>query len=235
MVSNKKTARMAGLLYLVVVLTGMFSLAYVPSRLIVWDNPGTTVQNIKSSILLFRLGIVSGLVCYTFFLLLPLALYQLFKPVNAGYAKLMVILAVVSVPISFVNIQNKFAVLSLLEEAGYPQLFTTGQLQAQVMFYLNQYDNGILVTQIFWGLWLFPFGYLVYISGFLPKILGILLMLGCVGYLVNFTGYALIKGYHEAGISGFVRLPASLGEILTCLWLLIMGAKKTASHPVNKE
>lgn len=227
MVSNKKTARIAGLLYLVVVLTGMFSLAYVPSKLIVWDNPATTVQNIKDAVFLFRLGIVSSLVCYTFFLILPLVLYGLLKPVNKIFAILMVILAVVSVPISFTNILNKFAVLSLLSETQYLQAFTTEQVQAQVMFYLNQYDNGILITQIFWGLWLFPFGYLVYKSGSLPKFLGILLMLGCVGYLVNFTGFALIKGYGEAGISSFVRLPASLGEILTCLWLLIIGAKET--------
>lgn len=235
MTANKKTARTAGLLYLVVVLTGMFSLAYVPSKLIVWDNPAITIQRIKESVLLFRLGIVSSLVCYTFFLLLPLVLYRLLKQVNKTVAVLMVVLAVISVPISFVNILNKFAVLSLVTETRYLQSFSAEQVQAQVMFYLNQYDSGILITQVFWGLWLFPFGYLVYRSGILPKILGILLMLGCVGYLVNFTGFVLIKGYGEAGISGFVRLPASLGEILTCLWLLIMGAKVPKQPPAIEK
>lgn len=219
-------ARIAGAVYLVVVLTGMFSLAYVPSKLIVWDNASTTIQNIKSSTILFKLGIVSSVVCYLFFLLLPLVLYRLLKQVNHRWAILMVVLAVVSVPVSFVNLQHKFAVLSLISDAGYAGAFTSEQLQAQAMFYLNQYDNGILLLQIFWGLWLFPFGWLVYNSGLLPKVLGVLLMAGCVGYLVNFTGNVLIDGYATSGISGYVRLPASLGEIGTCLWLLIAGAKE---------
>lgn len=218
-ISNKKTARIAGLLYLVVVITGIFSLAYVPSKLIVWDNPATTVSNIIAGETLFRLGIVSGLVCYTFFLFLPLALYQLLKSVHKNYARLMVILAVVSVPISFINILNKFAVLSLISDPGAVD-------QAQVMFYLNLYNSGILILNIFWGLWLFPFGYLVFKSGILPKILGILLMAGCVGYVLDFLGGALFSdAYGNMGISTFVSLPGSIGEIGTCLWLLIMGAK----------
>jgi len=229
---NKKIARIAGAVYLVVVLTGMFSLAYIPSKLIVWDNAAATIQNIKSSAMLFKLGIISSVVCYLFFLLLPLVLYRLLKQVSNKWAVLMVALAVVSVPVSFVNLQNKFAVLSLINDAGYSKAFTAEQLQAQAMFYLNQYDNGILVLQIFWGLWLFPFGWLVYKSGFLPKVLGVLLMAGCVGYLVNFTGNVLINGYETSGISGFVRLPASLGEIGTCLWLLIAGAKERRATAV---
>ena len=224
-VSNKKTARIAGLLYLVVVLTGIFSLGYVPSKLIVGDNSSATFHKIVSSESLFRFGIVSGLICYSFFLFLPLVLYKLLKPVNEIYAKLMVLLAVVSVPISFINIQNQFAVLSLISGSNYLNVFSNDQLQAQVLFYLNQYENGILIVSIFWGLWLFPFGYLVFKSGFLPKILGILLMLGCFGYLINFWGHSLIHNYSKIGISFYVSLPASLGEIGTCLWLLIMGAK----------
>ena len=225
--SNKKTARVAGMIYLLVVITGMFSLGYVPSKLIVWENASATFQNIKTSVILFKWSIVSSVLCYIFFLLLPLVLYRLFKQVNSTYATLMVVLAMVSVPISFNNIQNKFSVLSLVSGDDYLQVFGSDQLQAKVMFYLNQYDNGILILQVFWGLWLLPFGLLVYRSGFLPKILGILLMAGCVGYLVNFFGNVLIPGYSEAGISGYIRLPATLGEIGTCLWLLVVGAKET--------
>lgn len=229
MISSKKTARLAGLLYLVVVLTGIFSLAYVPSKLIVLDDPAATFHNIVSSELLFRLSIVSGLICYTFFLFLPVVLYKLLKPVNEHYAKLMVLLAVVSVPISFINIQNKYTVLSLINSSAHPNTFTTSQLQDQVLFYLNQYNNGILIVSIFWGLWLFPFGYLVYKSGFLPKIFGILLMLGCLGYLINFLGKSLIANYSEIGISTYISLPASLGEIGICLWLLIVGVRTKSS------
>lgn len=229
MTTNKRTARLAGLLYLVVVLTGIFSLAYVPSKLIVLDDPAATFHNIASSELLFRLSIVSGLICYTFFLFLPVVLYKLLKPVNENYAKLMVLLAVVSVPISFINIQNKYTVLSLINSATHSNTFTTSQLQDQVLFYLNQYNNGILIVSIFWGLWLFPFGYLVFKSGFLPKIFGILLMLGCLGYLINFLGKSLVTNYSEMGISSYISLPASIGEIGICLWLLIVGVKNKSS------
>lgn len=225
MTSNKKTARVAGLMYLLVVLTGIFSLSYIPSKLVVWDNPVTTFNNIKTSETLFRIEIVSGLLCYVFFLLLPVALYKLLKPVNEFYAKLMVLLAVISVPISFLNIQNKFAVLSLVNGTNSLNGFSTEQVQSQVMFYLHQYDNGILMVSVFWGLWLLPFGYLVYKSGILPKVLGVLLMLGCFGYLINFLGNSLIPNYSKIGISSYISLPASIGEIGICLWLLIMGAK----------
>ncbi len=226
MTTNKKTARIAGLLYLMVVLTGIFSLMYVPSKLIVSDNASLTFQNIASSEALFRAGIVSGLLCYTFFLFLPLVLYKLLKPVNENYAKVMVLLAVISVPMFFINIQNEFTALSLVNGATYFRVFSAEQLQFQVLLYLEQYDNGMRVIHIFSGLWLFPFGYLVFKSGFLPKILGVLLMLGCFGYLLNFLGNTLLPDYSKIGISAYLSLPASLGEIGTCLWLLIMGAKE---------
>lgn len=227
MTSNKKKARIAGLLYLVVVITGLFSLAYVPSKIIIWDDSTTTFNAIKASETLFRFGIVSSVICYVFFLLLPLALYKLLKPVNKFYAPLMVLLAVVSVPISFINILNKLSVLSLVN-SEHSKAFTIEELKSQIMFHLNQYDNGILLVSIFWGLWLFPFGYLVYKSGFLPKIFGVLLIMGCFGYLINFLGTILVSGYSDMGFAHYVSIPSALGEIGICLWLLIMGAKEKA-------
>lgn len=224
--SNKKLARIAGLLYLGVVLTGIFTLMYVPSKLIVSDNASLTYHNIASSQILFRLGIISGLLCYTFFLFLPFVLYKLLKPVHENYAKLMVLLAVLSVPIFFLNIQNEFTVLSLVNDTTNHFGLTAEQIQSQVMLHLDQYKNGMRIVHIFSGLWLFPFGYLVFKSGFLPKILGVLLMLGCFGYLINFIGQTLIPNYSKLGVSSYIRLPASIGEIGTCLWLLIMGAKE---------
>ena len=227
--SVKQTARLAGFFYLLVVIFGIISLMYIPGKLIQWDNAAVTVQKIKAFPFLFRFGILSNIICYTAFLFLPLVLYRLFKPVNAPVAALMVLLAVVSVPLSFAHLQNKFAVLSLLDASGgVNQLMPP--LQEQVMFYLNQFENGNLVLQTFWGLWLFPFGYLIVKSGMLPKILGILLMLGCLGYLVNMAGNILFPFYSTWGISGYVRLPASVGEIGTCLWLLIAGAKPLREH-----
>jgi hypothetical protein len=223
--SRNKTARIAGLLYLIVVLAGMFSLMYVPSKLIDDDNAAATFHHIASSELLFRLGIFSSLICYIVFVFLPVVLYKLLRPVNEDHARLMVILAVVSVPISFINMQNQFTVLSLVNTPAYLSGFSPEQLEAQVLFYLDQYSSGILLVSVFWGLWLFPFGYLVYKSGFLPKVFGILLMLGCLGYLINFTGNILIENYSAIGISKFISLPSALGEIGICLWLLLVGVK----------
>jgi len=230
---NKKTARIAGLLYLIVVVTGLFSIIYVPSQITVQGDASATVSNILASKQLFRIGIVAGLICYTAFLLLPFALYKLLSQVGKGIAVLMVAFAVVSVPISFVNLLNKLHILSLLGEADYLQAFTVEQLHAHVMLSLDAYGDGILVSEIFWGLWLLPFGYLVFKSGYLPRVLGILLMMGCFGYLINFFGEALSPGYAETGIATFVSLPSALGEIGTCLWLLIVGVREPKSPVVS--
>lgn len=223
MESPKKIARIAGVLYLVVVFTGLFTLMYVPSKLIVWSDAPATFNNIIASETLFRLSIFAGVLCYLAFLLLPLVLYKLLSPVNKTYALAMVALSVISVPISLFNLTHKFAVLTLINGSEY---FSAIDLPKQVLLQLDYYNDGITVAAIFWGLWLFPFGYLVFKSGFLPKFLGILLMAGCFGYLINITGGLLFPvDYKALGISRFVSLPASLGEIATCLWLLIAGVK----------
>lgn len=225
MTEKNRTSRIAGLIYLGVVLTGIFSLMYVPSKLINYDSSALTFQNIKSSVTLFRLGIASGLLCYILFLFLPVVLYKLMKPVNENMAKIMVLLAIISVPMYFINVQNEFTALSIINNTSFFKGFSIEQIQTLFLFYINQYDDGMRLIHIFSGLWLFPFGYLVFKSGFLPKILGILLMIGCFGYIFNFTGRTLIPNYSELGISSYISLPASLGEIGTCLWLLIIGAK----------
>lgn len=224
--TNNRVARTAGMLYLIVVLTGFFSLAYVPAQIIVRGDAAATVGNILASESLFRLGIVAGLICYTAFLLLPLALYKLLNPVGKSVAVLMVAFAVVQTPIFFVTVFNKLDILSLLGRADYLQAFTTGQLHAEVMLSLAAYGNGMLASEIFMGLWLLPLGYLVFKSGFLPSVLGVLLMMGCFGYLIDFVGTVLFPGYPDTFIASYVTLPAALGEIGTTLWLLIFGIGK---------
>lgn len=205
---------------------GIINLAYVPSQLIVWNNAETTFNNLVAHETLFRIGILSGLICYIAFLVLPLILYKLLKPVHKSYSLLMVLLAIVSVPISMINLEHKFSVLTLLSNASSLQGNALYNLQEQVLFYLHAYTNGNKIASIFWGLWLLPFGYLVFKSGFIPKVLGILLMFGCFGYLINFIGNFLIPSYGETIFSDYITKPGSLGEIGTCLWLLIMGVKK---------
>lgn len=157
-------------------------------------------------------------------------LYKLLQSVSSSHAKLMVIFAVVSVPVSLVNLQNKLGVLPFINGEEYTDVYSAQQLQSQVMLLLDRYDSGILIAQLFWGLWLFPFGYLVYKSGFLPKILGVLLIAGCFGYLINTFGETIIQGYNHYSISKFIAIPASLGEIGICLWLLIFGVKNKISN-----
>jgi hypothetical protein len=228
--SNKRTARIAGVLYLIVVLAGIFGLAYVPSQIDVSGDAAAAVRNIVANESLYRLGIVAGLICYTAFLMLPLALYRLLSPFDKQAATLMVAFAVASVPLSFAATLNKFDVLALLSGADYLQAFSAQELQTRVMLSLQSYRDGLLVAQIFWGLWLLPFGYLVYKSGILPRALGILLMLGCFGYLIEFIGKMFFPGYAESGIADLVGLPASIGEIGICLWLLVMGARESGEE-----
>ena len=233
--SNKNTARIAGLLYLIVVLTGLFHLMYVPSKLIVWDNAEVTFKNISASENLFRLGILGGFICYLAFLLLPLVLYKLFKPINKNWAVVMVTFGVISVPLAFINFGNEISVLTLIDKAKYLRTFDVNKLQDQVMLHMYSYNNGLQIISIFSGLWLFPFGYLVYKSGFLPKVLGVLLMIGCFGYLIDFVAGFLSVGYNKSDISNYLILPASIGEMGTCLWMLFIGIKEKKNTIKNSQ
>jgi hypothetical protein len=223
--NRDKDARVAGLLYLVVVVTGMYSLAYVPSHIAMSGDASTVVQNLTASESLFRSGIAAAVVCYIAFLLLPIALYRLLGTVATAPAVLMVAFALASVPISFANLTHRLDVLSILDVGSHLRSLSGEQLHAQVMLSLDAYRNGLLISEVFWGLWLLPFGYLVFKSGFLPRLLGILLMAGCFGYLIDVFGHLLWPGYAESAIADYVRLPAATGEIGTCLWLLIAGAR----------
>lgn len=219
-------ARTAGLIYLIVVVTGILSLAYVPSQLIVSGDGAKTVENIAAAQGLFRFGIAASFVRDVAFVLLPLALYRLLSHVSRNLAMLMVLLAVVAVPISLGNLVNTLHVLTLLSGKPYLANYSADQLQAAVMLSLARYGSGLLAAKIFWGLWLLPLGYLVLRSDLLPKILGILLMIGCFGYLVDVFGETLLAGYSSSNVARYVRLPGSLGEIGTCLWLVIFGARE---------
>jgi hypothetical protein len=206
-------ARVAGFLYLLVVPLGIFGSMYVPSKLIVSGDAATTASNIMAAESLFRLGIVSNLLAPLVMLSVVLVLYRLLKPVNKNMAWLMVIFVVLGVSISMLNQLTKFAALQLLSGADYLKVFTTEQLQALALLALRLPGN---IATIFWGLWLFPLGYLVFKSGFLPRILGLVLMISCFGYLIQtfaaFLGYRLNIGLY-----------AAFGEILFILWLLIKG------------
>lgn len=222
MTDKNSISRLAGALYLVVVLTGLFSLMYVPSRITVPGDPHATVSNIVAHSSLFRAGIAAFLVKQVAFLLLPLVLFELLRNVHRNIAALMVALSVVSVPIALVSLIFRLDVLDILE-SPLSQTLAPGQIQAQAIMSLNAYDNGLLVTTMFWGLWLLPFGYLVIRSGFLPKILGASLVLGGLGYVIEVFWLILMP---SISFPDLLLLPAAVGEIGICLWLLLVGTRR---------
>jgi len=225
MANRHKKARLAGVLYLILVITGILNLMYIPSQIIDWKDAAQTIENIINLEGLFRIGIATGIISFLSFLLLPLALYRLLASVNKTHAILMVIFALVSIPISFVNMLHKFAVLRLIGDSEHLKVMDSSELQFNVMNHLHAYNEGIVLSQVFWGLWLLPFGYLVYKSGFLPKFLGVFLIMGCFGYLIEFFADFLSPHYGGSILQTLIGIPASVGELGICLWLLIAGAR----------
>jgi hypothetical protein len=216
--SIKKTARVAGGLYLLVAVFGAFSIIFVSSTLIVPGDATTTVNNIMASEMLFRFGFVGGLITQTLQILLVLVLFKLLKPVSRNLALLMVIFSLIGIPIAMLNLLNQFAALLLLSGANYLTVFDAGQLHALVLLFLELQSHGVSIAAIFWGLWLLPLGYLVFKSGYIPGILGILLIIGGFGYLIDFATFFLIPSF-GVEISQFTFI----GELLLPLWLLVKG------------
>ena len=223
MVSKKKAARIAGLLYILLALTGVFSLVYVPTSLVVFGDATATAENIRSSELLFRSGILSGLVSNVIFVFLVLALYHLLKEISHKQAMLMVTLVVISVATGFANTINQLGALIALSGADFLSVFEKPQLDAVAYLFIRLNSWGTQIIQIFWGLWLFPFGLLVYRCGFIPKILGVLLMIAGFGYLLGSFMFQILPQYVDA-LSTFIMV-LEMGELQIIFWLLIVGAK----------
>ncbi len=221
--SLKKTAHIAGGLYLLLAITGAYSLMVVPSQIMVQGDAAATARNILANEFLFRTGIVSNLVSQSLFVFLVMVLYRLFKEVNEHQARLMVALVLVSVPIMFLVEAFKITALMVLK-GDIVSTLAPEQMQDWAMMFMGARGNGIAVASIFWGLWLIPFGQLVYRSGFIPRFLGILLIAGGVGYVIEICASLLFPNY-AAIVSQWTPLLYSTAEVLTILWLLIMGAK----------
>ncbi len=224
MPSIKSAARTAGLLYLLNSALAPFSLLYIPSAFIVAGDASATANKIRASQLLFRTGIADELVSATIFIFVGLAFFELLKGVNKKQALLLLILVLISVPMSFLNELSRIAALTLSRGAGFLAVFDPGQVDALVMALLNLHGSGLLLVQIFWGLWLFPFGFLVFKSGFLPRTLGVLLIIAGVGYVASSFTSLLFPAYGHP-VFMLAGLFGAIGEGGTILWLLIMGAK----------
>jgi hypothetical protein len=219
----KNPGRFAGLLYVLTSIVGFFAMGYVPGKLIMDGNAAATASTILAHETLFRLGIAGGLIGQAGFIFVAWALYDLFKGVNQRLATLMVILIVVQVPIAFLNELNAIAALVLVRGADFLSIFDKPQREALAMLFLNLHGHGFNVAEIFWGLWLFPLGLLVYRSRFLPRFLGVWLAIaGFAWVILSLTSLMLPQYQHK--VYTFSQ-PASFGEIVFMFWLLIKGAK----------
>jgi hypothetical protein len=224
MSSTRNPGRVAGFLYLFLVVAAPLRLIYIPSKLFVHGNATATASNIAAHELLFRLGIVSDLFCGTILIFLLLALYRLLQGVDQNLAVLMVILGgVMPATIDFLNVLNDSAALMLVRGADFLSVFDKPQRDALAMLFLRLHHHEEVAAEILWGLWLFPLAILVYRSRFLPRFLGVWLIINGFAYLIlSFTGL-LLPQYENMMFN--IAFPAMLGEMAFMLWLVIKGAK----------
>jgi len=227
--STRSLARLAGLLYLLVSIPGFYGLIYVPSKLIVHGDAAATSRSLLASEAFFRSGIVADLVGQALFIPVALVLYRLLKGSGAMAAALMVILLVVQIPLAFVAEAHHLDALRILDAAGPGRALGEAQRDALAMLALGSYSSVMQVSEIFMGLWLFPLGWLVYRAGFLPRWLGLSLFVAGGAYLADSLAYLLSPSHAQAIGAIASRLRAI--ELVTPLWLLIMGAKDQPITP----
>lgn len=232
--STQKTARLVGALYVLVLITGVFALIYVPGKLFVAGDVTATIGNIRSSEPLFRLYIVNGIVSPVIFMFVVLALYQLFKDVNHSLARVMVILVLIQVPMGLVGTLNQAAVLEIARGVDYLSFFSRAQLDGLAMFCLHLDDQLTLAYELFWGLWLFPLGWLVIKSRSMPRFIGIWLIVNGAAYVATFLIGFLLPA--SLNMTNTIMVPLLMGEVVFMFWLLIMGIKPVVeTEPVSTD
>ena len=220
----QQQARRAGVLYLVLGLIAPIGLIVVPNAIVAPGDAVATADNIRQSGELLRLGIATDLVHQTIGIFLVLALYRLFKPVSVALARQLVILgALVSVPIVFLNTLNYVAALTLAGGAEFLSVFPQSELDALSYLFMRLHSRGITVASVFWGLWLFPFGLLAIRSRFIPPVFGYLLFIAGFSYLLSATS-TLVLPQLEPFVSKFALL-LNMCELPIIFWLLIRGAR----------
>lgn len=222
-VSKQTLARIAGALYLVLAVCGGFSELYVRSGARVPGDAAATARNIADSATLFRVGLGTDLVNITCFLLAGLALYALLGQVNRTAAISMLAFNAVCVAVMSLNMLNHTAALMTATDPGHTAALGAETATAMSALFLELHSYGYAIAQIFFGLWLLPLGYLVLVSGLFPRPLGILVMIGCAGYLAGIPFTYLIPGAEV--LSMIVSLPAFVAEMALIAWLLIKGVR----------
>lgn len=222
--SLKKTARIAGLLYLGVVLTGPFILIYVPRKLFVTGDASATAANILAHQSLFEAHILVGLVSELFFVATVLALYHLLKGVSLPLATGMALLVLVEAPVAFLRLANQVATLAFVRGGEFLSVFDTPQRDALATLLLNVDKQGSFVSEMFWGLWLLPLGVLVWRSGFLLRFLGVWLFVNGLAYMA--TSCTGLLAPEHLGLVSTIATPILFGEVAFTVWLLAVGVRQ---------
>jgi hypothetical protein len=215
-------ARVAGFLVILLVLLGPFSQLYVPSTLIVPGDATATADNIRASGWLLRLGIVSDSLIFLIEIVVSVLLYVLLRPVSRTLSLVLAFARLAMAVIQGINLLPYFTALLLLSGAGYLTVFEPDQLDALALLFLNAHQYVVYVWEIFLGLHLFVLAYLIFKSGYFPRILGVLMVLPSLGYLTHGYGSFLYPNYEEI-FAGVVGVGAVIGELPFFLWLLIKG------------
>ena len=224
-----KAARTAGFIYLSMIMVAPFCLLYIPSKLIVHGNAAATADNILAHETLFRLSIFGDLIGQVIFICLGVAFYRLLRDVNKTWALLMLSLVLVSAAVCFLNVLNDIAALILFRGGDFLVVFDKPQRDALAMLFLRLYNHGQFIAEVFWGLWLFPLGLLIYCSGSIPRFIGVWLMINCFGWLVlSFTALFFHDNYNA--MLGYLQ-PVLFGEMALMFYLLFKGAKVPAMSP----
>jgi hypothetical protein len=231
----KKLGRVAGLLYLIVAVTGGFA-QIVRTNVVESGDAAATAENVLDAEWLFRLGFSSDIVAFSTEVVLGLVVYVLFRPVSASLALLAAFLRLAQAAVLGINMLNQFVVLLLLDGGDYLAPFDVTQVHALVLLFLEAHEVGYFIGLVFFGLHNIVLGYLVIKSGYLPRVLGILLMVVVsAGYLVDSFGHFLFADY-PSSLSVVVIAPAALAEFAVIIWLLVKGVAiqqrdTTASTP----
>jgi hypothetical protein len=227
--STRNSGRVAGLWYLLLVLIGPLRLIYIPNKLFVTGNAAATVNNIAAHQLLFRLGILSDLAGAVVLIFLTLAFYRLFAGVDRKQAVLVVIFGgVMPALINFVGAVNDFGALMVARRADFLSAFDKPQQDALAIMFLRLGDYQNTAAEILWGVWLFPLAVLVYRSRFLPRFLGVWLIIDGLAYIAMSVTGTMWPQYY--GKLFTLSQPALFGEVALMLWLVIKGARPPAAE-----
>lgn len=224
--SLKRTARLAGLLYALVALLTPFVLLYVPGQLYVPGDASATVGRISANQDLFVAAIVVGLVSELLLVSVILLLYRLLKAVDESLALVMVVLIMLQVPLAILGLANEVATLQFIRGGEFLNVFDEPQRNALAMLMINVDRQGVLISQVFWGLWLLPLGVLAFRSRFIPRLLGVWLVLNGLAYVVLSAIGLVMPEYRASAFN--TAIPLMFGELALAMWLLIVGIRVKA-------